>query len=172
LIVTRRRGHRSFLGKLRVGEMVRQIAAHAHCPLMMVPRAAHAPTRSVLTVIEEGSAIVPEMRAACAMALALGLPVGVLVVLPEGRSADAGTALVQRSQAVAEQAHIKAEGSVQSGRLADVVAARLRAAPVDLLVVGIPPGPARHGKLGDTVESVVSEAPCATLLVGADAVGA
>jgi nucleotide-binding universal stress UspA family protein len=45
LIVTRRRGHRSFLGKLRVGEVVRAIAARAPCPLMMVPRAAALPVR-------------------------------------------------------------------------------------------------------------------------------
>ena len=169
LLVTRRRGHRSFLGKLRIGEMVRQIAAHSHCPVMMVPRAADAPTRGVLTVIEAESAIEPEMRVACTMAGALALPLGVLIVLPDGRPAEAGAVLLQRAQAVAEQAQLNAAGKVQSGRLAALVGAGLRTVPADLLVVGIPPGPARHGKLGDTVEVVVSEAPCAILLVGAHA---
>ncbi len=172
LIAIRRRGHRSFLGKLRVGEMVRQIAAHAHCPLMMVPRMAAAPSKGLLAVIEADSAIDPEMRAACTLAGALGLPLGVAIVLAEGQPPERGVALLRRAQAAAGQAGLKVGGSVRSGRLADAVDEGLRASGADLLVVSNPPGPGGHGKLGATVETVVSQAPCATLLVGSGAAAA
>jgi nucleotide-binding universal stress UspA family protein len=37
LLVTRRVGKRGFLARLLVGEMVSQVAAHARCPVLMVP---------------------------------------------------------------------------------------------------------------------------------------
>jgi nucleotide-binding universal stress UspA family protein len=40
LLVTRRVGRRGLLARLLVGEMVSQVAAHATCPMMMVPATA------------------------------------------------------------------------------------------------------------------------------------
>jgi hypothetical protein len=172
LIVTRRRGKRGFLSKLRVGEMVQQVALYAHCPVMMVPRAAQAPARGVLTVIDAASAIEPEMRSATSLAGALGLALGVVVVVPQGAAQQQGDALLRRAQAAVRSPETTISGSIRCGRLADVVAESLRAMPADLLVVGIAPGGAGHGKLGTTAETVVGEADCATLLVGERAQGA
>jgi nucleotide-binding universal stress UspA family protein len=61
--------------------------------------------------------------------------------------------------------NVRLDGTVERRGLADAVAERLTSRSVDLLVLGVEPGPARHGRLGDTVESIVGGAPCATLLV-------
>lgn len=169
LLVTRRRGHRGFLGKLRVGEMVRQIAARAPCPVMMVPRAAGAPRRGILAVVESGAVVEPEVRSAAALAGSLGIPLGVLVVVADRQSRHRGEALLQRAADVARQAHLSIDGGIAIGSIAAALASRTRANPVDLLVIGIATGRGSHGKLGATVEAIVGEASCATLLVGAPA---
>src|SRR5512134_1643334 len=64
LLVTRRRGHRGFLGRLRVGEMVRQVAAHAHCPTLLVPRAGRLPSRRIIVAIDVSNAFGHVVRAA------------------------------------------------------------------------------------------------------------
>jgi nucleotide-binding universal stress UspA family protein len=166
LLITRRRGHRSFLGKLRVGQMVRQIAAHSPCPVMMVPRAARAPERRMLVVLESGSAAKLQMRHAMALATALGLPLDVLVVVASRDAQPQGEGLLQLALEVTTLTNVPVTGSVGTGPLAEVLASRMGAIPADLLVMGVEPVAASHGKLGDVVETVVGGVPCATLLVG------
>jgi nucleotide-binding universal stress UspA family protein len=166
LLITRRRGHRSFLGKLRVGQMVRQIAAHSPCPVMMVPRAARAPERRMLVVLESGSAAKLQMRHAMALATALGLPLDVLVVVASRDAQPQGEGLLQLAMEVTTLTNVPVTGSVGTGPLAEVLASRMGAIPADLLVMGVEPVAASHGKLGDVVETVVGGVPCATLLVG------
>jgi nucleotide-binding universal stress UspA family protein len=166
LLITRRRGHRSFLGKLRVGQMVRQIAAHSPCPVMMVPRAARAPERRMLVVLESGSAAKLQMRHAMALATALGLPLDVLVVVASRDAQPQGEGLLQLAMEVTTLTNVPVTGSVGTGPLAEVLASRMGAIPSDLLVMGVEPVAASHGKLGDVVETVVGGVPCATLLVG------
>ena len=169
LLITRRRGHRSFLGKLRVGQMVRQIAAHSPCPVMMVPRAARAPERRMLVVIESGSAVEPQMRHATSLAKALGLPLEVLVVVTTREAQPQGEGLLRMAMEVAKLADVQVTGSVRTGPLAEVLASSMSAIPMDLLVMGLEPASASHGKLGDVVETVIGGVPCATLLVGMQA---
>lgn len=166
LLITRRRGHRSFLGKLRMGQMVRQVAAHAPCPVMVVPRAARAPERRMLVVIESGSAVGPQARHAATLATALGLPLDILVVVSTRDAQRQGEGLLQKALEIAKLANLPVTGSVRTGPLAEVLASSMSAIPVDLLVLGVGPDPANHGKLGDVVEAVVGGVPCASLLVG------
>jgi nucleotide-binding universal stress UspA family protein len=166
LLITRRRGHRSFLGKLRVGQMVRQIAAHSPCPVMMVPRAARAPEHRMLVVVESASAVGPQMQHATALAKALGLPLDILVVVAARDAQPQGEGLLQVAVESAKLTNLPVTGSVRTGPLAEVLASSISAIPADLLVMGIDPIPASHGKLGDAVETVVGGVPCATLLVG------
>jgi nucleotide-binding universal stress UspA family protein len=163
LIVTRRRGHRSFLGKRKVGELVRGVAAHAPCPLMMVPRAAGLPVRRALVVIDSEAAVDAAIRPAAALAGVLGFTLEV-VALPQS-SVDEGARWLQRAQTVAHEVPVRLDGTVDQAKLADAVEARLSPRSVDLLVLPMEAGPARHGRLGDVVESIVGGAPCATLLV-------
>jgi nucleotide-binding universal stress UspA family protein len=163
LIVTRRRGHRGFLGKLRVGEMVREIAAHAPCPLLMVPRAAALPSRRALVVIDSDAAVDAAVPPAAALADLLG--VGLELVVVSATSAEEGVRRLQRAQAAVRSTKLRTDGVVETGTLGEAVAARLSARSVDLLVLGVEPGQARHGRLGEVVETIVGGAPCATLLV-------
>lgn len=166
LLVTRRRGHRSFLGKLRVGEVVRRVAAHAPCPVLMVPRAATAPQRHALAVIDAAECTEPVARAAAAFAAALGLRLSFVVA---GAVSAPAAALLQRATGLAQAAGVAADGSVASGPAATVAPERIAALQADLQVVAIPAQQAAHGKLGDAAETLVAEVPCPTLLVRASA---
>jgi len=166
LLVTRRRGHRGFLGRLRVGEMVRQIAVHSSCPLLVVPRQARVPSKGILVVIQAGATVEPEMHSAAMLASGLSLPLRVLIVVPEGQAGAVGDAPLQRAQEVARQAQVSVDGSVQTGPLPEALESSMRGSAADLLVIGVLQGPASHGKLRDVVEGVVGGVPCATLLVG------
>jgi nucleotide-binding universal stress UspA family protein len=163
LIVTRRRGHRSFLGKLRVGEMVRQIAAHAPCPVMMVPRQAGTPTQRILVAVDAGTNLEPAVASAARLASMLDVALDVLLV-PQGQGQEEAEQWLQQTRTVAERAGLRVECAIGQGRLGDAIASSLRARPADLLVIGIEPG-ARPGRLGDAVEAVVGGSACATLLV-------
>jgi nucleotide-binding universal stress UspA family protein len=69
LLVTRRVGKRGLLARLLVGEMVSQVAAHAPCPMMMVPSAASGLwQRRVLVSRSQPSAPVLSVAAALATA--------------------------------------------------------------------------------------------------------
>jgi nucleotide-binding universal stress UspA family protein len=166
LLITRRRGHRSFLGKLRVGQMVRQIAAHSPCPVMMVPRAARAPERRMLVVLEPASVVELQMQHATALAAALGIALDILVVVPTRDAQPQGEGLLQTAMAATRLVNVPVTGSVGTGPLAEVLASSMSAIPADLLVMGVGPVSASHGKLGDVVETAVGGVPCATLLVG------
>lgn len=163
LIVTRRRGHRSFFGKLRVGDLVRQIAAHSPCPLMMVPRAATAPARRILAAVHDGSEVEPVASAAM-LASMLGLAVEVLAVSP-GNAAVAGERSLRHAPGLADLEGLRIERTVGDGRLAEAIASALRERPADLLALGIEATDARLGRLGSAVEAIVGESACATLLV-------
>lgn len=164
LIVTRRRGHRGFLGKLRVGEMVRQIAAHAPCPLMMVPHQAVTPSQGILVAVDAESNLESAITSAAVLASTLGIALDVLMV-PQASAPDAGERWLQRAQAIAQQSGLRVGGAIGHGRRSDAIADRLRERPADLLVLGIDPADARHGRVGDTVEAIVGGSACATLLV-------
>jgi len=163
LIVTRRRGHRGFLGKLKVGEMVRQIAAHAPCPLMMVPREAKVPSHGILVAIDAESNLEPAIASAATLASALGLTLEVLVA-PSAQTPEVG-GWAEQARSIARRAGLKVEVTVGHEHLVDAVASRQSAGRADLLVLGIEPSAARHGKLGDAVEAIVGGSACATLLV-------
>jgi nucleotide-binding universal stress UspA family protein len=166
LIVTRRRGHRSFFGKLHVGEMVRQIAAHAPCPLMVVPRRATTPAQRVVVAVDAesdiGSADEP-IASAAVLASMLGLALEIVAVSSGNATAD--ERWLQRAETLSDQWGLRIERTVVRGRLTDAVASRLRERPADLLALGIDTDNARHGRLGDAVEAIVGESACATLLV-------
>lgn len=163
LVVTRRRGHRGFLGQLRVGEMVREVAAHSPCPLLMVPRAAGLPARRALVVLDSLAAVDAAVPPALALAAVLGLELELVAV--GAPTAEEGARWLQYAQGTVQQAAVRAEGTVEALPLVEAVSARLAARPIDLLVLGVDSGAARHGRLGQAIESIVGGAPCATLLV-------
>lgn len=166
LLVTRRRGHRGFLGRLRVGEMVRQIAVHSSCPLMVVPRQARTPSQGILVVLQAEATVDPEMRSAALLASRLRLPLHILIVVPDEQARAAGNVRLKQARELAHEAQVSVDGTVRTGPLPEALESSLRGSAVDLLVVGVPQGLASHGRRHEVVEGVVGGVRCATLLVG------
>lgn len=165
MLVTRRRGHRGFLGRLRVGEMVRQVAAHAPCPTLMVPRAARLPSRRVMAAIDASHAFDQVAQVAAAMAAALDLPLELLVFVPSDAAKAMGSATLTHARDIAGAAGVQCHGEIVSGHAATLVPRRMNEVQADLLATGIPPDQAGHGRLGETVETLVAEVSCPALLV-------
>ncbi len=71
LIVIRRRGKRSFLANLMIGELVGKVATSAPCDVLMVPRAAPLTGRRVLAGVD-GTPVGPQVARAAAQVAAGG----------------------------------------------------------------------------------------------------
>jgi hypothetical protein len=90
LIVLRRRGQRSFLANLLVGEMVGKVLAHAPCSVLLAPRGARLWRHRVLVALDP---LVPDaalLDQAALLAAAHGLPLQVLCVASGEARAQAG----------------------------------------------------------------------------------
>lgn len=164
LLVVRRRGRRSFLGNLRIGEMVRRVAMHAPCPTLMVPRAARAPTQRVLCVCEAATDAARVAPVAAALAAALALPLSVLVDAHE--DATAGARLLQCAYEQAAACGVSARGELLAADLVTRVLARASELGADLLVLGLARDRSAFGRFSRTGESLVAQAACASCLVG------
>ena len=168
LLVIRRRGKRSFLANLMVGEMVGKVATAAPCSVLTVPRAARVWTRRVLVGVD-GTRAGPEVaRAAARMAVAAGLPLTVASVAPHDTPAERAEAerVIAAAVAVARGEGADVDGQVAAGRPADTVTELAKALSADLLVVGRG-GAEAHGRLhfGSNAQRVVGLASCAVLVV-------
>lgn len=168
LLIVRRRGKRSFLANLMVGEMVGKVATAAPCSVLLVPRAARVWTRRVLAGIDGTRAGADVARAAARMAVSAGLPLTVASVAAHDTAAEraAADAVVAAAVAAARAEGADVEGRVAAGRAADVIAALAAASGADLLVVGRG-GPEAHGRLhlGSNAQRIAGLAACAVLVV-------
>lgn len=148
LIIIRRRGKRSFLAKLLVGEMVGKVVSVAPCSVLMVPRACNMWSHGVLVAVDASSDAAKVCAVAAAIAAQCDLPLHVLsVAATEGARMDAER-IVERHVQSATGLGASASGMVLIGRPCD----EILAAPVDadLIVVG-------KGRSGDTTQKVVGQ---------------
>lgn len=167
LLVTRRRGKRSWLARLMVGEMVSKVVAHATCPVLMVPRAAHMWTGGVLAAVDGSPISARVAQAAAIVAQRCNAPLAIACV-----AASEAQAEVERAQAVIFEASATATAAgalkVNGRLLAGVVHEHLLAAadPKDLIVIGRHGHTALHGTaLGGTVHKVIGLAVGPVLVV-------
>jgi hypothetical protein len=170
IIVMGRRGRRG-LARMMLGHATAQVIGHAHCNVLVVPRAAEMEGRHIL-LATDGSRFA-EAAAVTAASLARLCKAGVTVVsvtvqshAPE-RRAEAEQA-VQRAVGHMRSEGTDAEGAVLDGHPADVIAALAREKHADLIVTG------SHGRtglervlLGSVSERILNETPCAVLVVKA-----
>lgn len=169
LLVTRRRGHRSLLASLLVGEMVSKVVAHAPCSVLMVPRAAVLWTGGVLAAVD-GSPISERVaQVAAAVAEKCDSRLRVVSVATGAAPAEreaAENAVARATAAAATAGHAASEGRVLStdGHVHETILAQ--ADPAGLIVIG------RHGKtalvsspFGGVVHKVVGMAPGPVLVV-------
>ncbi len=163
LIIARRRGRRSFLSNLMIGEMVSKVAAEAPCSMLFVPRTARLWSQAILAAVDldAGAELVATMAAT--VAAACELPLTLMTV-----SEDA--AALARLKAMAEGLGAVKEYVVAAGKPHEAILAMAEAQGADLIVVG------RHrvGRIlkspfGGTTKSIIGHTDRSVLVVKGDA---
>ena len=136
LIIIRRRGKRSFLANLLVGEMVSKVVAHAPCHVLIVPQAARMWGRRVLAAAEP----TPQGRQIVATALAVAaecqLPLHVVSVVGGDALRAPAEAFVAEKLRQAQQSGVATQGEVRSGKAFTEILAAATACHADLIVIG------------------------------------
>jgi nucleotide-binding universal stress UspA family protein len=168
LIIVRRRGKRSILANLLVGEMVGNVATHAPCSVLLVPRAGRLWSRRVLAAVDGTRAAPGVAEAAARLAVEAGLPLLVIsVALHDTADTRAGAdAAVAEATRVARAAGALVEGRTIEGRAAEAIVAGAADSGADLIVAGRG-GPGSHGRfhLGGNAHKIIGLATCPVLVV-------
>jgi len=171
LIVLRRRGKRSFLSDLLVGEMVTKVVAHAPCSVLLVPRACQIWSRGVLAAVDTSPNSGHVASVAAKAAKQCGLPLHIVSILahdsPAARAATEGT--LAHARAVAAAAGVPAPASsMLIGKPFEQILSAAKDRNTDLIVMG------RHGEsnvirapFGGTTQKVIGLADTPVLVVTA-----
>ena len=165
LIVLRRRGQRSFLANLLVGEMVGKVLAHAPCSVLLALRGAQLWRRAVLVGLDP---LVPDsalLDQAASLAAECGLPLRVVcVALGEETRATAQQALqAALLQARGHGGHV--DGELRVGRPFQELLDAARAHAADLIVVGRHrPETLGRAWIGGVAQKVIGLAECPVLV--------
>ncbi|MCW5634545.1 MAG: universal stress protein [Rubrivivax sp.] len=140
LLVIRRRGRRGLLANLLVGEMVRNVVAHAPCSVLVVPRAAAMWQRRVLVSLDPTSPDMTPVSTAAAIAAECGLPLSVLAVAgPAAEAMQHAERALQQAWSAARGFGVAVDAATRVGRPHEQVVAGAKQLGADLLVIG------RHG---------------------------
>jgi nucleotide-binding universal stress UspA family protein len=166
LIVLRRRGRRSFLANLLLGEMVHTVIGHAPCHVLIVPRASNLWARSILLATDGSLHSQRSSHVAASIAAASELPL-IVASVAEPQSGDADTASENVKQALAwvRAAHADVKGLVLTGRPHEAIVNASTDRGADLIVVGRRGNALRKILLGSTAEQVAGHSKCAVLIV-------
>lgn len=162
VIIIRRRGKRSFLANLMVGELASKVVAHAPCHVLIVSREARMWQQRVLVAAEASAQGRQVVVAAMAVAAQCGLPLYlVTVVHTEAQRSQADAFVIEKIKQAQAQG-VVARGEVRVGKpYKEILAARV-ACQADLIVMGSR-GEARLGRalVGGVAQKVMglSEQP-------------
>lgn len=170
LIVTRRRGKRSFLSNLLVGEMVSKVTGHAPCSVLFVPRAAQMWSHGVLAAVDNSPNAEHVAHTAAKVAAQCALPLTLISVIshdtPELRAQAEAT--LGHVLATASAAGVQADSRILTGKPFEQILATAESLGTDLVVVG------RHGEsnvirapFGGTTQKVVGLTDTPVLVVRA-----
>lgn len=136
LIIIRRRGKRSFLANLLVGEMVSKVVAHAPCHVLIVPRGARMWRQRVLVAIEPGPQGRQIVATGAAVAAQCNLPLHLVTVVPTEAPRAQAEAFIGEMLALARQGGVAAAGEVRCGQPFSEILAAGVASGSDLIVIG------------------------------------
>ncbi|NDU92535.1 MAG: universal stress protein [Ferrovum sp.] len=155
LIIARRRGRRSFLSKLLIGEMVSKVAAEATCSMLFVPRTAHLWSQAILAAVDvSAAAAAPVIAMAASVAAACKLPLTLLTVSED--STD-----LTRLKAIAAGLGVAAQCVVAAGKPHQAILSMAETRHADLIVVG------RYRS--STSKAIIGHSDHAVLVVKGDA---
>jgi nucleotide-binding universal stress UspA family protein len=165
LIVLRRRGKRSFLANLLVGEMVGKVLAHADCSVLLAPRGAQLWRRAVLVGLDPLAPDAGLLAQAVAMAADHRLPLHVVCVAASVDTRPTAQQALAAALLQAGQSNVPVQGEVRIGRAHQEVLAAAEAHGADLIVL------ARHGPhnlgrawIGGVAQKVIGLAECPVLV--------
>jgi nucleotide-binding universal stress UspA family protein len=165
LIIIRRRGKRSLLAQLLVGEMVSKVVAHAPCSVLIAPRGARMWTRRVLVGIDPLAPDSGVLRQAARIAVDFGLPLGVVCVVTLDAGRSMGEQVLATMIQQARSCGATADGELRTGRPYQELLAAAQASGADLLVIG------RHRDealarawVGGTAQKVIGLSECPVLV--------
>ncbi len=171
LIVLRRRGKRSFLSDLLVGEMVSKVVANAPCSTLLVPRAAKMWSHGVLAAVDTSPFAGRIASIAAKIAKQCNLPLHIVSVLAHDTSTNraATEEALAFARASAEAAGIATPGSsMLTGKPHEQIFAAENKLNADLIVIG------RHGEsnlirtpFGGTTQKVIGLADTPVMVVRA-----
>ena len=167
LVITRRRGKRSFLSNLLIGEMVSKVVGHAPCSVLFVPRAAELWSHGILAAVDTSPNAEHVAHVAARIARQCELPLTLVSVVshdtPELRTRAQET--LNHVLALANASGVHAEGCILAGKAFEQILAEAKARTCDLIVVG------RHGEsnvihtpFGGTTQKVVGLADIPVLV--------
>lgn len=169
LLVIRRRGKRSFLSDLMIGEMVSKVVGHAPCSVLCVPRAAKLWTHGLLAAVDTSPFAGHIAHMAGKIARKCGLPLNIVSVLEHdtaaNRSAIEETLAHARASAASAGIPEPAIG-MPLGKPHEQILASARELGADLVVIG------KHGvsnlvrtPFGGNTQKVIGLAEAPVLVV-------
>ncbi len=136
VIIIRRRGKRSFLANLMVGEMVSKVVSHAPCHVLIVPREARLWQQRVLVAAEATALGRKIVATAIAVAAQCGLPLHLVsVVHSEAQRAEADIFVIEKIK-LAQSKGVMARGEVRVGTPFKEILAAQAESQSDLIVMG------------------------------------
>lgn len=167
LVVTRRRGRRSFLADLLVGDMVSKVAGHAPCSVLMAPRNGGMWSRGVLAAVDDSDLTERVAGVAAAVAERCALPLFLVGVIAEDIPALRSRAEVALARASAAAGTIRSDHTgILVGKPHEEIIRQAVVVGADLLVIG------RRGEtslarplLGATAQKVIGLADGPVLVV-------
>jgi nucleotide-binding universal stress UspA family protein len=169
VVVVRRRGRRGFLANLMLGEMAGNVATHAACSVLLVPRACGLWSRRVVAGVDQSPGALRVATEAGSLAAAQGIPLMLVGVAVEDSAVGRAAARsgVEAVSAAAAAAGAAVEAMIEVGRPAAALASVAARLGADLIVVGR--GGRTHALkrrlLGSTAGATVGLAGCPVLVV-------
>ncbi|MCC6345694.1 MAG: universal stress protein [Nitrospirales bacterium] len=167
MIVIGRRGRKG-LAKLLLGEVAVQVIGHAHCKVLVVPRAARIEYRTLLVAVDGSAHSNAAVSEAIAIAQRCGSRIIAVSAIRDEREREEVTANVGRVVERARQEGIAAEALTAMGRSFTVITETAGGRGADLIVMGT------YGRtgvrkllMGSATEKVIANAGCAVLVVRA-----
>lgn len=136
MIIIRRRGKRSFLANLLVGEMVSKVVAHAPCHVLIVPREARMWQQRVLVAAEataQGRRIV---ATAVAVAAQCALPLHIVCVVAADSLQPQADSFLAEMAILAQAQGVTAQGEARIGNAYKEILAARNTSQADLIVMG------------------------------------
>jgi hypothetical protein len=168
LIIIRRRGKRSFLSKLMIGEMVSKVVGHAPCSVLFVPRAARMWSRGIVAAVDTSPNARNVVHVAAKVAAQCELPLTLVCVISHDADSIRAQAETTMSEVlpIASAAGVNAERRILVGKPFEQILETGKILNADLIVVG------RHGEsnlihtpFGGTTQKVVGLAEVPVLVV-------